>query len=105
MLPELIDSFSKYTKEVFVTSNFENDYKELIELYKKWNIYKEIISYHHHFKTESEQPLCSICINETVSQVIVPCGHTFCSTCSKKQQISCYICRGNIREKVKLFFT
>jgi len=36
---------------------------------------------------------------------IVPCGHTFCGGCAKKQNTNCYICRGQIRERIKLYFT
>jgi len=104
-LAELVSSFSKYAEEVFKTSNVEDAYKELIETYKKWNICRQIIITNNLFKAETNEPLCSICITEPVGFAIVPCGHTFCGGCAKKQNTTCYICRGNIRERVKLFFT
>jgi hypothetical protein len=105
VLPELMDTFSKYAESVYQETKIEEDYKKLVEAYKKWNVCRQIISLQHVLKNEAHEPQCSICLIEPVSFVIVPCGHTFCSTCSKKQNTTCYICRGTIRERVKLYFT
>ena len=104
-LPELIDSFKKYVGTVYASTQIETTYKELIECYKKWNICRQIISQYSTFKSDTCEPQCSICLNEVVSYTIVPCGHTFCNSCIKKQNTTCYMCRGTIRERVKLFFT
>lgn len=104
-LPELIDSFKKYVDNVYASTQIEDTYKELIECYKKWNICRQIISQYSSFKSDTCEPQCSICLSECVSYTIVPCGHTFCNTCIKKQNTTCYMCRGTIRERVKLFFT
>jgi hypothetical protein len=74
-------------------------------MYKKWNICRQIISLQNSIKEKNNEPQCAICLSEPISYTIVPCGHTFCSVCSKKQNTTCYICRGIIRERVKLFFT
>ena len=105
VLPELINTFSKYAESVYSTCKIDIIYLDLIELYKKWNICRQIISLQHNIKNNVNEPQCSICLTESVSYAIVPCGHTFCSICSKKQNTNCYICRGNIRERIKLFFT
>ena len=102
-LPSLIDAFSTYTKEAFEGAHFEENYTQLVEEYKKWNVCRQIISAQHMMKETSESS-CAICLLETVSYAIVPCGHTFCSSCSKKQNTTCYICRGVIRERLKLYF-
>jgi hypothetical protein len=104
-LPELIDSFTKYADSVYRTTNIEETYKELVEAYKKWNVCRQIISLHSNFKNEIHDPQCAICLTDPVTSAIVPCGHTFCNNCIKKQNTSCYICRGTIRERIKLFFT
>ena len=104
-LPELIESFSKYAESIYKTCKIEDSYKDLVELYKKWNVCRQIISLQHIVKNEVHEPQCAICLSEPISFVIVPCGHTFCSGCSKKQNTNCYICRGIIRERVKLYFT
>jgi hypothetical protein len=104
-LPDLINSFTKYADTVFSTSKIEDTYKEFVEAYKKWNICRQIIIMNSNFKTDTNESQCSICLTESISHAIVPCGHTFCGSCVKKQNTSCYICRGTIRERIKLFFT
>ncbi len=104
-LPELIDSFSKYAESVYKSTQIEENYKELVEAYKKWNICRQIISLHSNFKSDIHDPQCAICLTDPVTTAIVPCGHTFCGNCVKKQNTTCYICRGTIRERIKLFFT
>jgi hypothetical protein len=104
-LPDLINSFTKYADTVFSTSKIEDTYKEFVEAYKKWNICRQIITMHNNFKADVSEPQCSICLSDSVSHAIVPCGHTFCGSCVKKQNTTCYICRGTIRERIKLFFT
>ena len=104
-LPLLLDSFTQYTDSFYQSMKIEEDYKSLVEMYKKWNICRQIISLQHVLKQDTNEPQCAICLIESVSFVIVPCGHTFCSSCTKKQNTTCYICRGTIRERVKLYFT
>lgn len=105
VLPELIDTFAKYADSVYKSVSIEDTYKELVEAYKKWNICRQIISLHSNFKSETHDPQCAICLNDTITTAIVPCGHTFCNNCVKKQNTTCYICRGTIRERVRLYFT
>ena len=54
-------------------------------------------------KIIDETNKCSICFNNTISHCCVPCGHTYCNKCINKTN-NCYICRGIIRNKIKLFF-
>jgi len=103
-LPELMESFTKYINTVYESSQFEENYKDLVEGYKKWNICRQILSLPLSLRQDGAEPQCSICLTESVSYAIVPCGHTFCGQCSRKQNTTCYICRGQIRERVKLFF-
>jgi hypothetical protein len=103
-LGNVIDAFSKYAESVYHSSHFEENYKDLIQAYKKWNVCRQIMTVPLMMRQESTEPQCSICLLEPISNVIVPCGHTFCGVCSKKQNTTCYICRGPIRERVKLFF-
>jgi hypothetical protein len=103
-LPELVESFSKYAESVYQSAKFEENYVELVEAYKKWNICRQMLSVQSMMRQDGNEPQCSICLLEPISYTIVPCGHTFCSGCSKKQNTTCFICRGTIRERVKLFF-
>ena len=46
-LPSLIDAFSVYAKEAFQGAHFEENYTQLVEEYKKWNVCRQIISAQH----------------------------------------------------------
>jgi hypothetical protein len=104
-LGNVIDAFSKYAENVYQTAHFEENYKDLIQAYKKWNVCRQLLSFQNVLRCDGSEPACSICLLEPISAAIVPCGHTFCGTCAKKQNTTCFICRGQIRERVKLYFT
>ena len=53
-------------------------------------------------KIINETNKCSICIDNTISYCCIPCGHTYCYDCINKTN-NCYICRGNIHNKIKLY--
>ena len=105
-LPELIDIFNQYVSKCYESAAIEGDFKELVECYKKWMILKDIVSFQKCIDTGNSEapqklnndPSCSICLTESVSNAIVPCGHTYCGTCIKKQSLTCYICRGSVRD-------
>jgi hypothetical protein len=103
-LADLVDSFSKYAESVYESSHFEENYHQLVEAYKKWNVCRELLSVQSVMKKDSTEPSCSICLLESVAYTIVPCCPTYCGGCSKKQNTTCFICRGPIRERVKLYF-
>jgi len=104
-LPALMEAFGTYMGEIFEESNFETTYKELVEAYKKWNVLRDIISLHQSVSADLKEPLCAICLTEPVTHAVAPCGHTFCTGCVRRLNIACYLCRGSVRERVKLFFT
>lgn len=50
--------------------------------------------------------LCGICVEQNITYVFRPCGHTICQTCLESQHMwNCHICRKNISEKIKVFFS
>jgi hypothetical protein len=50
--------------------------------------------------------ICGICVERSVTHVFRPCGHTICQTCMNTQHMwNCHICRKNIAEKIKVFFS
>jgi len=103
-LPGLLDAFGAYMTEIFKEANFETTYTELIDAHKQWNLLREILSVQQ-LMTDQKDPMCSICLSEPVTHCVAPCGHTFCTGCVKRLTMSCYLCRGSVRERVKLFFT
>jgi Zinc finger, C3HC4 type (RING finger) len=103
-LGNVIDAFSKYAENVYQTAHFEENYKDLVQAYKKWSVCRQLLSFQNMLRCDGSEPACSICLLEPISAAIVPCGHTFCGNCSKKQNTTCFICRGQIRERIKLYF-
>ena len=53
-------------------------------------------------KLENKINKCSICLDNTISHCCVPCGHAYCYDCINKTN-NCYICRGIIQNKIKLY--
>ena len=104
-LPSLLDAFHAYSTEIFKEANFETTYKELAEAYKKWNVLRELITFQNITSPDTKEPMCAICLADPITHTVVPCGHTFCTSCVRRMNVSCYLCRGTLRERVKLFFT
>lgn len=48
-------------------------------------------------------PLCTICLQNHIDSVIIPCGHTFCKNCCYKMMGKCGICRENIIKQQKIY--
>jgi hypothetical protein len=104
-LAPVTDALEKYLEIAFKDLRIEEQYKRLLYLYQKHIALRDTI---HFFRAGSQgaaEPICPICLQEPVTSVITPCGHTFCSGCSRRMSTECYLCRGKIRERVKLFFS
>lgn len=103
--PELVDAMEKYLRLAFRDMGIEGQYKQLLFLYQKHLSLREAIQI---FKTGSQlasEPLCPICITESVGMAIVPCGHTFCQTCARRMMTECGVCRGRVKDRLKLYFS
>jgi len=92
-----------YLDSVLEKINLEEDYTELMANYKKFIALKGLITLANFQKTVG--PTCTICMTKEVSQVTIPCGHTFCEDCCRTQMTSCYICRVQIRDKIRIYFS
>lgn len=102
---ELMEVSEKYLTKIYDDNLIENDYNEIMEEYKKFLYLRDIMKTIRITEVSEKEPLCSICFNDSVHHAFVPCGHTFCNTCVKRQTSVCAICRANIRDRVKLYFT
>ncbi len=102
--PALLNSVQEYLNLIFEENQIEATYKELVQTYKKLFFLREALQFLWTLEGAQREPLCAICFNESVQFALVPCGHTFCATCCKRQITACYVCRVNVREKIKLFF-
>jgi Asp-tRNA(Asn)/Glu-tRNA(Gln) amidotransferase A subunit family amidase len=92
-----------YLDSVLNKIALEDEYRELTEQFKKFTILKSIVSLASFQR--SAAPTCSICMSREIAQVVTPCGHTFCEECCRTQMTACYICRVQIRDKVRLYFS
>ena len=100
----LQEATMKYLEQFFKDEKIEDEYKEFMESYRRFTALREIIQSLRFTDYADKEPLCSICLAETVSFCLTPCGHTFCSSCVKRQMSNCYICRTNIKERTRIFF-
>lgn len=106
-LPRVVEAMEEYLKIVFRDLQIEIYYTQLLTLYQKHAKLRESIKILQIGSPSgnTSEPICGICLAEPVSYVHTPCGHTFCSVCSRRQGLTCYICRQNTRERVKVYFS
>ena len=104
-LPSVTDALEKYLEVAFRDLRIEDQYKSLLYLYQKHIALRETIQLFRAGSQTQSEPTCPICLQEPVTSAITPCGHTFCSGCARRMSTECYLCRGKIRERVKLFFS
>lgn len=102
---ELVKSTEKYLKGVFEDNKIEENYNDIIKHLKKIVILTDAMAIIRQIVNVSTEPLCSICFQDVVSIVSVPCGHTFCISCGGKQVTNCYICRIPVKDRMKIFFS
>jgi hypothetical protein len=103
--PPLLEAFNAYLEQAFQGSQIETTYKELMEAYKKWQVLRELVSLPAIANQNgSQEPTCTVCLTDAITHAIAPCGHTFCTQCVRRMAHQCYVCRGQAREKIKLYF-
>ena len=102
-LEELAGPARAYLDSVLDKISIDTEYRELAEQYKKFTILKGLVSLGSFQRTAA--PTCSICMTKEVSQAVTPCGHTFCEDCCRTQTTACYICRVQIRDRLRLYFS
>jgi hypothetical protein len=57
-------------------------------------------------ETFQNPALCGICVENSVTYVYNPCGHTICQACrTSSRGYNCHICRTYIKECIKIFFS
>lgn len=104
-IPALLESLETYLKIAFKEFQIEEQYKQLLALYQKHAALRDAIKILQVGSSTTGDPMCGICLAEPVGFVHAPCGHTFCGGCSRRQGLSCPICRTTTRERIKLFFS
>jgi hypothetical protein len=102
-LEELAGPTRAYLDSVLDKISIEADYKELVENYKKFATLKGLVSLMAFQR--SPNPTCTICMTKEISHALTPCGHTFCEDCCRSQMTACYVCRLQIRDRLRLYFS
>jgi hypothetical protein len=100
----LMESVEKYLAVIYAENSIEAEYIALLNAYRRFAILRELVQTLRVPSQMENEPLCSICIQEPVSFTVSPCGHVYCSSCIKRQINNCFICRGPVKDRVKLFF-
>lgn len=100
----LAASIETYMKKLMDEHKIEEEYTKTVEAYRRFAALKETIQFFRFTELQEKEPLCSICLTESVTFALSPCGHTLCGTCMKRQTNTCYMCRAHIRERLKLYF-
>jgi len=101
-LSSLIGPVEAYLKGVFEKNSIESSYNVYIETYNRFKTLRSVIELCNVDKPTG--PSCTICMTKEVTHAIAPCGHTFCDLCSAKQLTACYICRTQIRDRLRIYY-
>lgn len=102
-LETLTEPTRVYLDSVLGKINIEDDYKEMVTQYKRFSVLRGLVSLMSFQRTPN--PTCTICMTKEISFALTPCGHTFCEECCRSQITACYICRVQVRDKIRLFFS
>ena len=101
----LFQATEAYVNSIFEKNQIKEAYTSFIEAYRKFISIRDIVVMSRSIHSVENEPFCGICFIEQVSYALSPCGHTYCQTCMRKQGSACFICRGNIRDKVRIYFS
>lgn len=93
----------EYLDSVLDKISIEEDYTAMIDAYRRFAVLRGVIA-PMQFERQAA-PTCTICMTKEISHAVAPCGHTFCEECCRPQMTSCYICRVQIRDKMRLYFS
>ena len=102
--PEL-DGFQEmmetYIEKQFKTTNLESHYWDYIFTLQKYSLLRDILIPQR--TNIQSDPLCCICMTEPIVIAFGPCGHTFCTNCSKRTAV-CHICRQPVTSRLRVYF-
>lgn len=102
-LEQLSEPARAYLESVLDKISLEEDYTAIMTQYKRFCALRPMILLGNFQRTTL--PTCTICMTKELSHVVTPCGHTYCEDCAKTQLTACYICRVQIRDRVRMYFS
>lgn len=101
-LEPVLRAYQEFAEAVMKDTKIEETYRMLIEKYKAWSLTRQMLSAYQAMSVQ--EPKCSICVEGNVGFAMSPCGHTLCTGCASKVGSRCFLCRGEVKEKVRLYF-
>ena len=106
---EIATSIKEKLESIIETMQSSQDIEkvrdEFIREKKKYFHYLRFVKFINQMNLGST---CSICLSKNVDVYFNPCGHTACSSCADKTMSStsrCPLCRKNVLQHNKLYFT
>lgn len=102
---DLQANIENYLKSVYEQNCPEAEYKELLVLYKKLMTVRDLLQLLRLSAGPEKEPICGICLNDAVTHVLVPCGHTYCDGCVRRQSRQCFVCRQPASQAIRVYFT
>jgi len=97
-------SISEYTAQMLESSNIHEEYPKFIHTVGLFQHLRSMLKASSAFQEKELRNPCTICMNEEVDSVMVPCGHPFCSGCAKKTKTICFLCRTPVLQKQRVYF-
>lgn len=116
-LNEMSDTVIKYFRDTnpvvsdIVRRKIMNLETEIEDITRKLNALRSLIvtGVNEIVKPEDVQKkMCPVCFESEVCMALVPCGHTYCKSCSemdRSRHAKCPQCRSIINSRVKIFFS
>jgi hypothetical protein len=100
----LQSTISVHIGQMLEAEQIDHEYPKLMHTVGIFHQLRSLMKLSHTFHEPELKNPCTICMNEETDIVMVPCGHTFCSDCSKKTRTICFLCRTQVLQKQKLYF-
>jgi hypothetical protein len=101
----LVAEMTKYIQKEVEEFNIEFYYKSLVFMYKRHLRLRDAIQLFTVGSCIPSEPVCAICLTDSISHTIVPCGHTFCTLCCRRMVHECSICRSKIQNRMKIYIS
>jgi len=100
----LKQSVITYIRSEYDRNKIQDEYRSFCKHYARFMALRSVITTLSVAGNSADGPICSICTTERVCWALVPCGHTFCNTCTQKQRSQCFVCRTTLRDRQRLYF-
>ncbi len=100
----LAEAMEKYLEKIFDDNMIDQQYNEILHAYRRFLIFRELILMRRGPEMLESTPQCIICCDEPVLYTLVPCGHCFCQKCLQRQIGNCYVCRTQVKDRIRIYF-